>query len=272
MSESCHTNHISVSPFETGEEGPRPSGLRLVWADTRGGRHIVYAQYRPLGISVQHVCPIVVEDFEFNSYAQQGLEVGVGWELLSVGDHDMSTIQDFSRARAILNEQQRGLPVWPLRLDFEDPNTNKAFTFYFQSKPIGIEFTNRAPITVKKVYDTSAAASFQVQTQWVITRIGSQVKAQELDFSILMRLLKEGMESLPQWDPNQGVQPGRAVRQQSNIASAGEFALTDGGTRGLVTTTTQQTTYHCAICKAEATRNSSGTWKISQTEHRRCSR
>jgi len=223
MSESCHTNHISVSPFETGEEGPRPSGLRLVWADTRGGRHIVYAQYRPLGIRMQHVCPIVIEDFKFNSYAKQQLDVERGWQLLRVGDHDMSTTQEFGRAKDVLNEHQLGLPVWPLRLDFEDPKTNKATTFHFQHKPIGIEFTNKAPITVKKVYENSPAASFKVQKQWVITRIGSQVKAQELDFAVLMRLLKEGVEPLGDWDTNQD--PGQ--EQNGGLALAdGEFDRT----------------------------------------------
>ena len=37
---------------------------------------------------MQHVCPIVIEDFKFNSYAKQQLEVERGWELLRVGDID----------------------------------------------------------------------------------------------------------------------------------------------------------------------------------------
>jgi len=209
-----HQHGSSTDPLPEPEE---KEGLRLEWQDTRGQRRVIYAKYRPLGIKMQHVCPIVIEDFKFNSYAKQQLDVERGWQLLRVGDHDMSTTQEFGRAKDVLNEHQLGLPVWPLRLDFEDPKTNKSSTFYFQHKPIGIEFTNKAPITVKKVYENSPAASFKVQKQWVITRIGSQVKAQELDFAVLMRLLKEGVQPLGEWDTNDPEQ------QHSGLA------LTDGG-------------------------------------------
>jgi len=207
--------HHSSLPEPEEEEGPRPPGLRLVWADNEGERRIAYSQYRPLGIRMQHVCPIVIEDFKFNSYAKQQLEVERGWELLRVGDIDMSTTTEFGRARDILNEHQRSLPVWPLRLDFEDPKTKQARTFHFAHKPIGIEFTNKAPITVKKVYENSPASNFKVQTQWVITRIGSQVKAQELDFAVLMRLLKEGVEPLGEWEARDRPDQGQPGQQQS---------------------------------------------------------
>merc|ERR550532_1545896 len=100
---------------------------------------------------MQHCAPIVVEDFKCNSYAQAELGVEREWTLRRIGNRNVANNTNFAEVNRLLKDSQKDLPVWPLRISFYDQRTGKEHELEFGEKPIGIEFTNRSPITVKKI-------------------------------------------------------------------------------------------------------------------------
>merc|ERR1712190_161550 len=100
-------------------------GLRLDFDNGMGIKRTVYAKHRPLGIRYAHTLPIVAEAFSFNSYAQQELGVERGWVLTQIHDTNVEGKTDFTEVNQMLLGRLAVFPVYPLRIDFENPKSKK---------------------------------------------------------------------------------------------------------------------------------------------------
>merc|ERR1712176_780945 len=148
---------------------PEPRGTRLDFMDPATGViHTKYALYRPLGIKHHDTAPIKAHDFTLNSYAKEpekgdgegGLGVQNDWELVKVGGVDVKGKTDFVAVAEMIENELRKWDVWPLRISFNEKfdGTGESKVVSFTEKPIGIQFSNRAPVRVDKVYPESPAA------------------------------------------------------------------------------------------------------------------
>eukprot|EP00420_Gonyaulax_spinifera_P022702 CAMPEP_0197914346 /NCGR_PEP_ID=MMETSP1439-20131203/78366_1 /TAXON_ID=66791 /ORGANISM="Gonyaulax spinifera, Strain CCMP409" /LENGTH=186 /DNA_ID=CAMNT_0043536255 /DNA_START=66 /DNA_END=623 /DNA_ORIENTATION=- len=163
-----------------------PLGLRLDWDDGES-IHTIYASRRPLGIKHNYVAPIVAQDFTINSYAKMVLRVQEGWQLTHIGGEELHDCADFPTVEGKLNRGLQHFDLWPLEIDFQTSSSAQATvkTVQFTERPLGVEFANRSPIRVRKVYKNSPAWAAGVKEGWFITRIGevqlnSQVKFKEV--------------------------------------------------------------------------------------------
>jgi len=174
-------------------EPEKPEGLRLDFEDEQVKR-TVYAKWRPLGIKHNHVAPIVSNDFTINSYAKMALGVREGWKLTRVADEELNDSTDFDAVNDKLATHMKDFPLWPLNLEFRKTyTTGTPVRVAFVERPIGIEFTNRAPIKVSKVYGDSPAACLNVKEGWYLTKIGEADVTKSSNFTEVITLLKEGV-------------------------------------------------------------------------------
>uniref|UniRef100_A0A7S4SQ79 Uncharacterized protein n=1 Tax=Alexandrium monilatum TaxID=311494 RepID=A0A7S4SQ79_9DINO len=187
---------MEPEPVEEEEVPPPPEGLRLDFNDGSTIR-TVYAKYRPLGIKHNFVAPIIAHDFTINSYAKQDLQVQDSWELTRIGDEDVTGNNNFKHVNDKLTDYMKDFPLWPLPLEFrkalDDPSSTVAS---FVERPIGLEFTNNAPIRVSKIHDNSPAQSEGVEVGWFVTKIGECDVHENHSFRDVMKILKEGVKPL----------------------------------------------------------------------------
>jgi hypothetical protein len=187
------------------------SSIRFDFEDNKGTVVPVFSEYRPLGLNFEPQAPIRVYGFNFNSYAKT-LNVKAGWTLLQVDDEDLAGL-DVETCKGIINKKNKSLPVWPLTLEFRvpiAPQRGMPFTgavtasthfstqpkvFHATKRPIGLEFHHRQPIVVNKVCARSFAQANGIQEKWKIVRIGEK-RSDNFDYDEVMKLLREGMESL----------------------------------------------------------------------------
>jgi len=175
-------------------EEEKPDGLRLDFND-RGTIKTVYAKYRPLGIKHNFVAPIIAHDFTINSYAKQELGVKDGWELTRIDEEELNGSSNFERVNGKLSHHLKDFPLWPLPLEFRRSDSSKT-VIEFVERPIGLEFTNVAPIEVRKIYDGSPAQRQGVELGWVLTKIGECDVHENHDFRQVMKVFKEGVDAI----------------------------------------------------------------------------
>jgi len=193
-------------------EPEKPEGLRLDFQDDKIKR-TVYAKWRPLGIKHNHVAPIISNDFTINSYAKTALGVKEGWELTRVGDEELNDNKDFEAVNSKLVKHMKDFPLWPLSLEFRKTYTSgNPVSVPFVERPIGIEFTNRAPIKVSKVYGDSPAACAKVKEGWYLTKIGEADVTRSCNFSEVITLLKEGVTPLDDYGKDYDTNAAGAYR------------------------------------------------------------
>jgi len=190
------------------EETPTevPDGLRLDFEE-EGHIHTVYAKWRPLGIKHNFIAPIVAHDFTINSYAKQELNVKEFWKLRRIGDEELHDNPNFDEVNDKLTNYMKDFPLWPLPIDFRRQHGAAEVTKVdFVERPLGIEFTNRAPIKVSKVYAASPAAVAGVREGWFVTRIGEADVKENSNFREVISFFKEGVQPLDdngkQYDPD----------------------------------------------------------------------
>merc|ERR1712232_674199 len=133
-----------------------------------------------------------------NAYAR---ELGIdprneGWKLVKIGEADVRGEKEFTKVEEILYKELSQWPIWPLPLEFADPNSNNKQTVKFTEKPLGIQFSNKAPIKVDKVYDESPAKGLGVKEGWVVTKIAEVDIQGSDDFKDLRSKLGEGVKPL----------------------------------------------------------------------------
>jgi len=63
----------------------------------------------------------------------------------------------------------------------------------FVQRPLGIEFTNQAPIKASKVHAESPAADQNVQEGWQVSKIGDQDVRDNTNFREVMTYFHEGV-------------------------------------------------------------------------------
>jgi len=178
-------------------EEPKPDGLRLDFEDENGLTKTVYAKWRPLGIKHKFVAPIVAHDFTINSYAKQELGVKDGWKLTRIGDEELNDNPNFEEVNGKLHDYMKDFRLWPLPIEFaEDREGNERKTINFVERPIGIEFKNRAPIEVEKIFEGSPAAETGVQVGWDVIKIGEFEVQATTTFHEVMTAFKEGVTPL----------------------------------------------------------------------------
>mmetsp|Transcript_91654 Transcript_91654/g.285673 ORF Transcript_91654/g.285673 Transcript_91654/m.285673 type:complete len:1022 (-) Transcript_91654:447-3512(-) len=175
---------------------PKPDGLRLDFNDN-GTIRTVYAKYRPLGIKHNYVAPIVAHDFTVNSYAKQELGVKDSWKLTRIADEELNEDSNFDRVNNKLSGYMKDFPLWPLPLEFRKTVSDAStHVIKFVERPIGLEFSNVAPIQVGKIYPDSPAARQGVEVGWFLTRIGEFDVHENHNFREVMKYFKEGVQPL----------------------------------------------------------------------------
>uniref|UniRef100_A0A7S1Q2G1 Uncharacterized protein n=1 Tax=Alexandrium catenella TaxID=2925 RepID=A0A7S1Q2G1_ALECA len=174
---------------------PKPEGLRLDFND-KGTIRTVYAKYRPLGIKHEFVAPIIVDDFTINAYAETELGVKAGWKLVRIDEEELNNNPNFDEVNDKITHHMKDFPLWPLPIEFrKNVDDTEKRVVKFVERPIGLEFTNLAPIQVGKVYEGSPADQ-KVEVGWFITKIGKADVHSSHDFREVMGNLKEGVQPL----------------------------------------------------------------------------
>jgi len=180
---------------------PKPEGLRLDF-EKDGNIKTVYAKYRPLGIKHNDEAPIISHDFTVNSYAEIDLEVPQHWKLIRIDDEVLNDTEDFKKVSTLLHNKMKDFPIWKLPIDIQQTIDGVATrkTLKFAQRPLGMEFSNNAPIHISKVYDGSPAAKLQETDgeidQWFIVKIGKEDVKDNTDFREVMKILREGVMAL----------------------------------------------------------------------------
>jgi len=176
------------------------AGLRLDFDD---GFNVqtVYARYRPLGIKHNHTAPIVAESFSANSYAKVALGVRPGWRLTRIGRHELRDSTDFARVEAKLAKELALFPVWPLPIGFRTGPSADVKTVEFLEFPLGLEFSNKLPVKVNKVYRYSPADLAGVKAGWYLATIGDMSVEDCSSFHEVLGHLKEAIDALKQDGP-----------------------------------------------------------------------
>lgn len=173
-----------------------PSGLRLDW-DDNGTIRTTYARHRSLGIKHNYTAPIVVTDFTCNSYAKMDMGVQRGWKLTRIGDEELNDSNDFDYVNQRLNNHMQDFPVWPLALEFrKNPEDKETHVYKFSNRPLGVEFTNMAPIQIDRVYEDSPAAAHNMELGWYLTKIGDRDVHENTNFREVLQYFKEGVQGL----------------------------------------------------------------------------
>mmetsp|Transcript_91653 Transcript_91653/g.285664 ORF Transcript_91653/g.285664 Transcript_91653/m.285664 type:complete len:1020 (-) Transcript_91653:377-3436(-) len=175
---------------------PKPEGLRLDFNDN-GAIRTVYAMYRPLGVKHNYMAPIIAHDFTINSYAKQELGVKDSWKLTRIADEELNEDSNFDRVNSKLSSYMKDFPLWPLPLEFrKSVDGSNTHVIKFVERPIGLEFSNVAPIQVGKIYPDSPAARQGVEVGWFLTRIGDFDVHENHNFREVMKYFKEGVQPL----------------------------------------------------------------------------
>lgn len=166
-----------------------------------------YVEYQPLGIKFHTTTPVKCDDYIFNSYGKT-LGIPKGSKLTRIRDIDVSNNHHISDVEEKLHNAIKDLPYWPLRIDFKVPNTNQIKTYYFKEKPIGIMFTQHAPIKVEKFRPYSLAQrETDIAVGYEITRIADEETAtvarnstsNKATYTKVDEHLNEGLAHLPNW-------------------------------------------------------------------------
>jgi len=184
------------------------------WADlhrpgidfTSGDRvHTVYPKYRPLGIKHGFTAPIVVNGFTVNSYAKRDLGVNIGWKLVRIGNKDLNDNLRFGEVNDLLSDFVKNFPVYPLTLEFvEEARGRKASSsqppppqsFRFSDRPIGIDFSMRAPFKVTNVHEDSPAHQQGIEVGWQLTKIGNWEVENAVSAREVLTNFNEGVQAL----------------------------------------------------------------------------
>lgn len=183
--------YTPMPPVE--EPPPAPDGLRLDFEEN-GEVHTVYAKWRPLGIKHEDVAPIIAHEFTINSYAKDDLGVKKGWKLRRIGDEELEDNPNFGEVNSKLHDWMKDFPLWPLPMVFSDGGVSKDAKFV--ERPIGIEFSNSAPIKVTTVYEGSPAAEQGITEGMTVTKIGEADVRDNTDFRKVMEIFYEGVQPL----------------------------------------------------------------------------
>jgi len=186
-----------------------PRGLQLDFEDHHHSHHsghhhdehdyvrTYYALHRPLGIiprePEQKNGPVVVASFTINSYAKH-LGVRLHSKLVAVNGQSVRD-KDYETTNAMLASGLAEYEIWPLRIHFQCPD-GRVEPKQFTEHPLGMEFTNEAPIKVSKVMEDSPAHREKVQAGWYIVRIGDMDVGRITNFKEVTGYLKEGVYPL----------------------------------------------------------------------------
>merc|ERR550532_3245988 len=188
---------IPYLPIPPAPEPEVPDCLRLDFEEKDGTRRTVYAKWRPLGIKHEFIAPIAAHDFTINSYAKMELKVKEGSKLVRIGDEELEENPNFDKVDAKLAYHMKELPLWPLPIEFRRSHgAEQVATVRFAERPLGIEFTNRAPIRVGRVCGSSPAERGGVREGWCVTRIGEADVRENTNFREVVGLFKEGVQPL----------------------------------------------------------------------------
>merc|ERR1712048_798861 len=179
-------------------------------------------EHQPLGIVLSahdgHGPPLV-DRFEFNSYAKE-LGIQMGWKIRRIGSWEVSSRSSTDEVNKKLGEMLSGLPVWPLRIDFETSGPAKPCCKWqtggsapssarsggstqsvaFKRQPLGMVFNNKAPVTIKGFQPVSYARECGVELGWVIRGIADVDVSHETNFDRILEYLSQGERPLPTVD------------------------------------------------------------------------
>jgi len=187
-----------------------PDGLRLDFDDHSGNIKTIYATRRPLGMTNQRSAPIDVLDFTFNSYLK-GLGIQRGWTIVRVGKVDVRGITDYERVTGLINNGLKDMQIYPLKLEFIKQGESGRRYWTYENRPLGFEFDNLAPITVKNVYPNSHAEALGMKDYEKDREVWTMVKCAETetheddhDFEKIFGYLKEGTIALDPYTANDG--------------------------------------------------------------------
>jgi len=134
-----------------------------------------------------------VAGFTVNSYAKH---LGVRLQSKLVGINGQSVRdKDFETTNAMLVSGLAEHSIWPLRINFQCPD-GRVEPKQFTEHPLGVEFTNEAPIQVRKVLEDSPAHAQHVEVGWYIVRIGDMEVGRITNFKEVIGYLKEGVYPL----------------------------------------------------------------------------
>jgi len=159
---------------------------------------VVRCEYRPLGMVFPRKLPITVEGFHYNSYAKS-LGIHPGWTLSRIDGVDVSKAEEltYERVESILKSSLRDLPLWPLRVIFEQED-GRAVPVQLNYRPLGISFIKTAPIVVDEFAFNSYAYEVGIQAGWRILSIGDEdVRAER--FEVVEQVLMDSLAALPLW-------------------------------------------------------------------------
>eukprot|EP00419_Tripos_fusus_P009861 CAMPEP_0172669604 /NCGR_PEP_ID=MMETSP1074-20121228/9787_1 /TAXON_ID=2916 /ORGANISM="Ceratium fusus, Strain PA161109" /LENGTH=774 /DNA_ID=CAMNT_0013486405 /DNA_START=16 /DNA_END=2340 /DNA_ORIENTATION=- len=184
-----------------------PHGLQLDFEDDHnphhGGDHLYvrtyYAVHRPLGIiphdAEQRQSPITVARFTINSYAKY-LGVRLHSRLVAINGQSVRD-EDYDTIDAMLERGLAEYEPWPLRIHFQCPD-GRIEPRKFDEQPLGLEFTNQAPIKVSKVFKDSPAEQENVKVGWYIVQVGDMEVRRITNFKRVVGYLQEGVYPLAQ--------------------------------------------------------------------------
>jgi len=180
-------------------QDPKGLRLRIDFVDRNDVTRKIYMLRQPLGMlltgQLTKQGSVVVEGFEFNSYAKDR-GVQAGWAIRRIGGHDVPPVCDPDEVARSLQRHTANLPLWPLRLDF-DAGEGMTRTFYFERQPLGIEFTKGTPIRVDHFKPDSHARATGVDEGWAVVRVGDCVLGPAAELPQLMHHIKAGLGHLP---------------------------------------------------------------------------
>jgi len=195
--------------FEDGQRG----GVKLVFQypdpNVEGRfqepKHIVWAQFKPLGFKHDNKAPIVAianvphKHFTINSYCKDALGVKLGMHLVEIDGDDVTALQgeeDWGTLETKVSEKMRHLPQWPLEVEFRKELDGPPFVVTFVKKTIGIEFKQKAPVQIEKVDEDSPAKAKGISNGWYITKIGDQDVLKNHNYKQVVEMLREGLQPL----------------------------------------------------------------------------
>mmetsp|Transcript_56686 Transcript_56686/g.99139 ORF Transcript_56686/g.99139 Transcript_56686/m.99139 type:complete len:144 (-) Transcript_56686:246-677(-) len=95
------------APPAPAEPAPEPTGLQFGFLSDAGVKYVTVTS-KPLGLQFEKKMPIIVSGFSEGSKAKE-LGVGVGWEMKSVGGEDLTGIEKYSDAFAIISKYLKTL-------------------------------------------------------------------------------------------------------------------------------------------------------------------
>mmetsp|Transcript_155603 Transcript_155603/g.274820 ORF Transcript_155603/g.274820 Transcript_155603/m.274820 type:complete len:149 (+) Transcript_155603:80-526(+) len=91
------------------QPAPEPMGLQFCFlADS--GEKFVMVPSRPLGLLFEKKLPIIVEGFNDKGSKAKELGIMAGWKLKSVGGADLTGVETYADALAIIQKHMQTLP------------------------------------------------------------------------------------------------------------------------------------------------------------------